>query len=326
MNMLKQPQLWTIGVDIGGSKIALAKVDASGVLGEKVQFPVKASEGPDVIISQIADAVHQLIAKVGSNPLGIGIGVAGQIHAHSGTVCFAPNLQWKDVPLRTMLRHLTGLPVFVLNDVRCAAWGEWLYGAGAGVDDLVCMFVGTGIGGGIVSGSRMLHGSSNSAGEIGHITIDLYGPACTCGNTGCLEALASGWAIAHCVEEAIAADPTFGATLLQLNGGKAAGVTASLLREASLQGDALAKIVIEEVTLALIAGAVSLINAFNPRKLILGGGVVMALPEIVEGIKLGVKQKALAVATADLDVVAAHLGDQAGVIGAAVIARGEVAL
>lgn len=317
-------QSWALGVDLGGTKIAMAAVDGAGVATDYVKFPTPAGANPESVVSEIAKAIKQLTAKANSSPAGIGIGVAGQINPNNGDVIFGPNLRWKNVPFSAMLSQETGLPVTVLNDVRSAAWGEWLHGAGKGCDDIVCLFVGTGIGGGVVSGGRMLTGSANSACELGHITIDMYGPACTCGNVGCLEAHSSGWALAKITEEAIAADPKSGEAICKFNGGSAKGVMASTLIQAAHQGDPLAQIIIEEATLALVAGATSLVNAFNPRRMILGGGVVDAFPRLVERVHQGVKQRALSSATANFDVVRAHLGGQAGIIGAAAFALKQI--
>jgi glucokinase len=212
------------------------------------------------------------------------------------------------------------LPVVVTNDVRAAAWGEWLHGAGQGCDDLVCLFVGTGIGGGVVSGGRMLAGCSNAAGELGHITVDLHGPQCHCGNQGCLEALAGGWAIARRAQEAIAADPAAGTSLVQMAGGQQKAVTAKIVAQAFHAGDPLAQELVDEVAQALIAGAVGLVNAFNPCRLILGGGVIEGLPELVDRIDQGVCERALEAASAPLQVLPAQLKNDAGVVGAAALA------
>jgi glucokinase len=212
------------------------------------------------------------------------------------------------------------LPVAVANDVRAATWGEWLHGAGRGCDDLVCLFVGTGIGGGVVSGGHMMAGSSNAAGELGHVTVDLHGPPCHCGNTGCLEALASGWAIARRARQAIAADPSAGASLLDRAGGQPDAVTAKIVAQAAHAGDPLARQLIDEVATALIAGSVSFVNAFNPSRLILGGGVIEGLPELVQRVAQGVRQLALAAASTPLHVLPAQLHGDAGVVGAAALA------
>jgi glucokinase len=186
------------------------------------------------------------------------------------------------VSIQDRLTQTIGLPKVITNDVRAITWGEWLHGAGMGVNDLVCLFIGTGIGGGVVCGGRVLTGASNTAGELGHMTVDLHGPPCTCGNRGCLEALAGGWAIARRALQAINDNPAAGKALL-----KAAGlnqpiwpkdVNAKVVTDAARAGDPLAHLLVDEITQALIAGAVGLVNASNPSCLILGGGVLEGLP------------------------------------------------
>ncbi len=312
-----QKDLWSIGVDLGGTKVEVARVDATGVLAERLRRPTDVKDGPSAVEAEIVAAVHDLQTQVGSSAMGVGVGVAGQVDRDGGTVRFAPNLDWHDVPLRADLNEALNLPVLVTNDVRAATWGEWLHGAGQGCDDLVCLFLGTGIGGGIVSGGRMLSGCSNTAGELGHITVDLNGPPCHCGNQGCLEALAGGWAVARQAQAAVSTQPDAGSTLLEMAGGQPEAITAKLVVQAAHSGDALAGQLVDAMTQALIAGAVSLVNAFNPCRLILGGGLIEGLPELIEQVNQGVHQRALTAAYAPLEVVPAQLHNDAGAVGAA---------
>jgi glucokinase len=312
--------LWAIGVDLGGTKIEIAQVYASGRLDRRTRLATDVEDGPRAIENQIITSVRELQQSAASKPVGVGVGVAGQIEPDKGEVRFSPNLDWRDVPLQSDLSEGLDLPVAVTNDVRAITWGEWLHGAGRGCDDLVCLFVGTGIGGGIVSGGQVLAGCSNTAGELGHITVDLHGPSCHCGNRGCLEALAGGWAIARRAQEAIVADAFAGAPLLEMAGGQLETVTAAIVAEAAHAAVPLAQKIVDEVTEALIAGSVGLVNAFNPCRLVLGGGVIDGLPELVERIEHGVHQRALDAATASLRVLPAQLNGDAGVIGAAALA------
>jgi glucokinase len=314
-----------MGVDLGGTKVEVARVDATGRLLERLRRPTDAQDGPAAVEEEIVTAVRDLEERAGSLPAGVGVGVAGQIEPGSGVVRFAPNLDWHDVPLQSDLGQALRLPVVVANDVRAATWGEWLHGAGQGCDDLICLFVGTGIGGGVVSGGRMLSGCSNTAGELGHIPIDLKGPACHCGNRGCLEAHAGGWAIARRAREAVAIEPSAGAKLMQLAGGRTDTITAEIVARAAHQGDPLAGKLVDEVAEALIAGATGLVNAFNPCRLILGGGVMEGLPELLDRIDQGVRQRALAVARDPLQVLPAQLHNDAGVVGAAALAMRSAA-
>jgi glucokinase len=320
---------WAVGVDLGGTKVEAALVDGRGRILARRKEATRMAAGPQGVAAQIAQLVGRLLETAGAPgaPRGLGVGVAGQVAADSGLVRFAPNLRWRDVPLKDMLQGPINLPVAVVNDVRAATWGEWLHGAGQGVDDLICLFVGTGIGGGVVSGGRLLSGCSNTAGELGHTTVLWGGPRCTCGHQGCLEALAGGWALARDARAVLATDPAAGTGLLsaaaELKGGPAGpeDVTAAAVSRAAQSGDPLARRLVDQVAQALIAGAVSLVNAFNPCRLILGGGVIEGLPELVDRVAAGVRQQALAAAASPLSVVRAQLHNEAGVIGEAALAR-----
>ncbi len=313
-------EAWAVGVDLGGTKLEAARVDAGGKIKDSLKMPTKVDGGPPLIEADIAQAVAVLRDRAGSRPVGVGVGTAGQIDRRSGAVHFSPNLDWHNVPLCADLEGLTRLPVIVTNDVRAITWGEWLHGAGRGFDDLICLYVGTGIGGGVVSGGQILSGCTNTAGELGHITIDINGPPCTCGNRGCMEALAGGWAIARDARQKIRQEPMAGRIMLDLAGGIREDVTAETVARAALSGDTFAQRILADAGSALIAGCVSLVNAFNPCRLILGGGVIDGVPELIETIRLGVKRFALAAASASLEVLPGVLGSAAGVVGAASLA------
>jgi glucokinase len=311
---------WAIGVDLGGTKIEVAEVDVQGTVGRRIRVATDVRGGADRIEGEVATAVKELLQGERSAPAAIGVGVAGQIEPLQGAVEFSPNLNWHEIPLQADLNRVLGIRVIVTNDVRAAVWGEWFHGAGCGYDDLVCLFVGTGIGGGVVSGGRMLTGYSNVAGELGHLTVDLDGPMCHCGNRGCLEALAGGWAIARRARAAIEADPAAGDFLTRLANSEKGSLTAETVGRAALAGDPLAQRIVDETAEALIAGCVGLTNAFNPRRFILGGGVIEGLPQLIDRVASGVRQRALAAACTHLEVIGAALHCDAGVIGAATLA------
>ncbi|RJQ71450.1 MAG: ROK family protein [Desulfobacteraceae bacterium] len=308
---------FAIGVDLGGTKIEAAAVDDTGRIKRNTRCPTDAQNGPSAVTQQVVELVRQLCREYDASPSGVGVGVAGQVVAGTGVVHFAPNLVWHHVPLQANLVEALNMPVRVDNDVRMAAWGEWLFGAGRGCDDLICIYVGTGVGGGIVSGGRMLTGHSNTAGEIGHITIDLNGPICTCGKQGCLEAIAGGWAIARKAQAAATKNPLVGAAMLKLAGNRISQITAEVVARAYNQKDPLAIRIINDVVEALVGGTVSMVNMCNPERIILGGGVIEGLPEMIGRVGQGVRQRALTAAAASLQVLPAELGGAAGVVGAA---------
>lgn len=306
---------WAIGVDIGGTKINIASVNEEGEILRLIHIPTRSNKEPYGIISDIVSGIKTLISENPTPPLGVGVGMAGQIEAEKGIVVFAPNLKWHDFPLQSELNKALDLPISVTNDVRAATLGEWIFGAGQNCKDIVCIFIGTGIGGGVVSGGKMLTGNSNTAGEIGHMSVEIHGLPCTCSNIGCLEAYAGGWAIAKNAKQLIADHPN------EKHGmGNPEQVTAKTVIEAFHADDPLAKQVIEKSKDALIAGTVSLVNAFNPKVLIFGGGITESLPELLKWVEEGVRKRALSAATKDLRITKSKLGAYAGTIGAASLA------
>ena len=308
---------WGIGVDIGGTKIAVACVDISGRILSERKYPTHTETGYRAIVDTLTVVMKEISEEFDSPPLALGVGVAGQVTAREGEVTFAPNLKWRNVPLQAELQKVLQPQVFVLNDVRAATWGEWKHGAGAGHNDLVCLIIGTGIGGGVVSGGQLLTGRNNCAGELGHMTIDLHGPECTCGNRGCLEALVGGWALAREAKRAVSEYPEKTKMLLQLAGGNPDALAASHLVQAALKDDPISKEIIEMAIDALIAGCVGIVNGFNPSLLILGGGLGGALHQLTERVRGGVTRRALDAAKEGFDVVTSRLLNDAGVIGAA---------
>lgn len=309
--------VWAIGIDLGGTKIEMARVDKEGNFKQRSTRPTRASRSAAEIKEEVIAGVREIIKETGSMPVGIGLGVAGQIDPVKGSVVFSPNLGWHNEPLKKDLVQALDLPVKIINDVRAATLGEWWHGTGRGSADLVCLFVGTGIGGGVVSGGRILTGDNNCAAELGHITIDWQGPFCRCGNRGCLEALAGGWAIAERTQELIRRNPKAGQRLLNFAQGRIEEIDAKIVAEAARNGDALSCQVLSEVERALVAGIVSLVNAFNPQRIILGGGVLRGLPQLLSPLATEVKKYALKAATVNLEIMPAALGNMAGVIGAA---------
>ena len=315
--------LLTLGVDVGGSKIETALVNTAGCILASHHCPTHPKKNPDRIIADIVASIEICLREANQAAQGLGIGVAGQVDKVTGTVRFSPNLGWHNVPLQARLEKALGLPIVVDNDMHATTWGEWQYGAGQGVNDLVCLFVGTGIGGGVVSGGCLLEGCRNSAGELGHTTIIASGRRCRCPNQGCLEAYAGGWAIAERAQEAVHAEPKAGQTLVTL-AGSIPHISATTVSPAYADGDPLAHRLGEETAQYLAAGIVSIVNAFNPCLLILGGGVIQGLPEYVSMIERSVRHNALETAVEHLRIVMTALGNKAGVIGAAAMARNKI--
>lgn len=311
---------YAIGVDLGGTKIEIALVDNKGQASGSIKIPTNVAGGHTAIENDIVNIVEELKKLAHGKVFGIGIGVPGQINPENGVVRFAPNLRWENVPLQQNLADKTKLPVAITNDVRAATWGEWLHGAGKGSPDIVCLFVGTGVGSGIVSAGQMLHGFTNSAGELGHMIIQMDGPICTCGSRGCLEALASGWAIAKKAKQLIKENHEAGKNLLERAHGKLEDVTTKMVVEAYRDKDLLADELIVGMFHALTVGCINIANAFNPERLILGGGVLSGLPEAIDHVNDGIKKYALRSASSEIKVLPAKLTKDAGAIGAGTVA------
>ncbi len=312
----------TLGVDLGGTKVKTALVDGNGQILLIYTYPSHPEKGPEGIIADLLTCIDRCLHKTRQEVQALGIGIAGQVD-FEGIVRYAPNLKWRNVPLKEKLEKNLGIPVVAINDVRAATWGEWRFGSGRGVDDLVVLFVGTGIGGGVVSGRNLMVGCSNTGGELGHITIVLGGRNCRCRNVGCLEAYAGGWAIAERAQDAVRENPKAGAQIVFLAGG-IEKITAATVSQAYRQGDDLARKLVGETGQYLAAGVVGIVNAFNPCLVALGGGVINGLPELVHIVKKVTLNRALESAVEKLKVVKVSLGDDAGVIGAAAFAQSKI--
>ncbi len=320
--MAEREPIPVAAVDLGGTKLYLAEVDESGDVRHGVRRATQAPRGADAVVEEIVAAYDELRSESGITSFAtLGVGVAGQVHPKTGAVRLAPNLGWKNFPLRQRLEEALGIPVAVINDVQAAALGEALHGAGRDTNDMAAIFVGTGVGGGIVNDGRLVLGCGGSAGEIGHITIDRNGPECRCGNHGCLEAFAGGWAIGSRARSAALADETRGRQILDLVNGDPDAITAEIVAAAALEGDRLARGLIDEAVDALGVGIATLANLYNPCAVVLGGGVVEGIEGLVERIGEVVRRRALASAAEQLSVRPATLGPHAGAVGAAEWAR-----
>ncbi len=310
---------YALGVDLGGTKILAALVDGSGRVRHRHRVPTPQA-GPAAVVEAIAGAVDAVLhgAAVRRGLVaGLGVGAPGPLDPRTGMVFEPPNLVgWRDVPLARMLRDRLALEAHVENDANAAALAEWWIGAGRGTHDIVYLTISTGIGGGIILNDVLLHGVSGTAGEVGHMTIDLDGPRCGCGRVGHLEALASGPAIARMAQQAAADQPT---VLLELAAGDRSRITAELVDEAARHGDALAQAVLARAGVAIGVGVANLLNLLNPSRVIIGGGVSRAGELLMAPIRQTVRAQAFDRPARDADIVLAALGDDVGVIGAAAV-------
>ncbi len=306
---------WAVGVDLGGTKIEAAAISEEGEVLEKARTPTNVEGGAEAIVQQISDLSKELMDKVDGRPIGLGVGVAGQIDPKSGTVLSAPNLHWDHFPFKEKLEESLSLLTKITNDVKAAALGEALFGAAKGADTVVCVFIGTGIGGGIVEKGHLIDGASNVAGEVGHMRIRESGIPCSCGHLGCWESYGGGWAIAAHAQEALTLKKE--SLMLHLADGVVERVTAREVIEAFRQNDALASEVIRMAERSYIDGFINLTHTLNPDLFVIGGGIADALPELVSIIEQGVKEKVLPAAKANLSFKKTALTKDSGVVGAA---------
>jgi glucokinase len=322
---------WVVGVDLGGTNIVVGVLPMDGgdgsVLAEQ-NVPTEAARGAkfvvDRIVALVQEAIRQVISRHGgreSDFAGIGIGSPGPLDRATGTVINTPNLGWRNFPLRDLIANAIGLPATLDNDANCATYGEWWLGAGRNVDHLVGLTLGTGIGGGIVLNGEILHGANDAAGEIGHMSIDSNGRKCKCGNYGCLEAYASGPAIALRAVEGI--ESGIESLLPALVSGRLDEITAATVYEAVVLGDQYANDVMRETAKMLGAGVANIINILNPEMVVIAGGVTRAGDHLFVPLRAEVRRRAFKVAQEACQIVPAQLPGLAGLIGAAAVFKKE---
>ncbi|NPA91812.1 MAG: ROK family protein [Chloroflexi bacterium] len=307
-----------VGVDLGGTQIRAGLVRPNGEVLRRVSTATRSEEGIDAVVDRIEALIRQVLPSPPSRVRGIGVAAPGALDPYRGVIRFAPNLVgWVDVPLGHMLEERLGLPVILGNDANVAALAEHRYGAGQGVRDMIYITVSTGIGGGIIVDGRLLVGHKGYAGEIGHQTVEDGGPRCKCGNVGCLEALASGTAIAREARVAIAAGES--TRLRALCDGDIWRVDARMVAQAAREGDAVALRILQRAGHYLGVGIVNLIHLFNPRRIILGGSVMKAGDLITGPMWEVIETRAWSVSREEFDIVPAALGDNVGILGAAAL-------
>ena len=320
---------YIVGVDLGGTTINVGVVpfDGGSVLGMR-SVRTDADKGPKFVVDRIVDLIRDAMrdarkeAGVAEDAfLGIGLGSPGPLDRHTGTVIDTPNLGWRNFPLRDLISNAVGLDAELDNDANAATLGEWWQGAGRGISTLVGVTLGTGIGGGIVLDGKVFHGISDVAGEVGHMTIDSTGRRCNCGNYGCLEAYASGPAIAaRAVEGLQSGEPSLLPSMVR---GDLSQITAETVYEAIVAGDDYAKDVMRDTAKFLGTGIANLINILNPGMVVISGGVTRAGDRLLEPLKNEVRRRAFSHASENCQIVTSSLGSMVGVIGAACMFRQE---
>ena len=320
---------YTVGIDIGGTKVAGGLVDEAGriVARARADTPHR-STSPEVVETTIVAVVQELLAQLAQlapeapEVRGVGIGAAGFVADDRATVVFAPHLSWRQEPLRARLQERLGLPITVDNDANASAWAEWRFGAGRGESHLVMINLGTGIGGGIVLNGRVERGRHGIAGEFGHMQVVPDGLRCECGNRGCWEQYSSGNALVREARALIASNSPVASDLWARIGGDLAQLTGPLVTEAAQAGDRIATELLAEVGHWLGVGIANLAAAFDPGIFVVGGGV-SAAGELLLGSARDTFRRQLPGRgyRPEARIVAAQLGNDAGVIGAADLTR-----
>ncbi len=314
------------GVDLGGTKILVLVADTRGSVLGTARVPTMATQGPESVIGRIVDAVHAAAAGAQvatSELLGAGVSAPGPIDTSEGVITDPPNLPgWHNVPLARILRERLGIPVVLENDANCGAVGEHMFGAGRGYRHMLFVTISTGIGGGIIINNELYEGASGAAGEVGHIGVSVDGPTCGAGHVGCLEAFASGTAIAARARAMIAAgglprtariaehDPPLSAKTVQM---------------AAEQGEAEASAIIASAGRYLGIGLASLINVFNPQAIVLGGGLTNMGDAILGPAVETARTRSFAQSFVDVRIVEGELGERVAALGAIAVARKRIA-
>jgi glucokinase len=308
----------TIGVDVGGTKIAAGVVDENGEILARTRVPTPAD--PQWAVGAIADAVKELRAQ--HEVVAVGVGAPGYIDRDRSTVIMAPNINWENEPLKARIEDLVHLPTVIENDANAAAWGEFRFGAAARHNDMIMITVGTGIGGGIVLDGRMHRGSFGVAGEIGHLNMVPDGLPCGCGSKGCWEQYGSGRALRRYGRERAGSEPVLGKRLLELNEGLADTITGSQITQAAEERDPLALEVYDELADWLGRGMADLAALFDPAVFVLGGGVSDSGNLLLEPVAKAFEKYLIGgVHRPRAEVLLASLGSAAGISGAGDLAR-----
>ena len=314
-----------MGVDLGGTNLRAAIVDTdTGQFTHLTSVPTLARYGHDAVMTRMADLIEQVIASSGltkSDVGGVGIGAPGVLDLDRGLTLFLPNLPgtWPNVPLRDAIADRVRLPTALLNDARAMTLGEWRFGAGRGVETMACLGIGTGIGGGLIINGRLHLGIGGTGGELGHQTIDFNGPLCGCGNRGCLEAFASGPAIAAMGVKAVMQGLTtrIGEMVeYDLN-----RITPRVIYEAARHGDAIAQDIFEQAGYYIGIAVSTVLVSVGPRKVVIGGGVSQAGDLLLDPIRRTVSDRVHVMPVEQVAIVPAELGSNAGLIGTAIWAR-----
>jgi glucokinase len=309
-----------IGFDLGGTNMGAALVSPTGEILYESDGPTHSHESPENIIGRMKGLIRNCLNEAKNLNLevaSIGIGCPGILDSNTGIIKFSPNLShWNNVEIGRIMTEEFAVPVKIDNDVRVATLGEFNFGAGKGYQNIICITVGTGIGGGIILNGQLMRGPSQSMGEIGHMTLKKDGPLCGCGNHGCFESVASATAIIRKARNSIEDGKS---PLMRKFTDEGEHISAYLVTKAAQQGDAEAVRIIRETAQWIGLGLANVINLLNPELVIIGGGVSLAGDILFKTIREEIAKRALKIPGSFVKVVPAMLGDSAGMIGASTL-------
>jgi glucokinase-like ROK family protein len=309
---------YVVGVDFGATHLSVLVADLSARILEEIEIPLDIQSGPKVCLAEADRLVRETLAKAGlslDDVLAIGVGVPGPMVTEIGMVVSPPIMPgWDRYPIRDTLEKMWGCPVSVSNDAELGALGEWAAGAGRGERNLAYIKVGTGIGAGLLLDGQIYHGVTGSAGEIGHLTIDENGPLCTCGNHGCLEAIAGGRAIAAQAQQAVREGKRTALAAIQ----PVENITVRDVAAAARRGDLLAQQILTRAGTHIGIAIAGLVNLFNPGMVIIGGGVAQTGDILLEPMRQAVQRRSLPAATRVVRITTAMLGRRSSSLGAVV--------
>lgn len=316
-------ETFILGIDLGGTKVGAAVVDAEHRIVGRARAKTRAWREPEEIFETICQTGFEALAEAGLEPgqvSALGIGSPGPLDPDTGVIIGSVNLSFKDFPLGSRLSERFGCPVVVDNDVNAGAYGEWRAGAARGASDVLGVFVGTGIGGGIIVNGSLYHGFSKNAGEVGHMVIKAGGPRCRCGSRGCLEALASRVGITRDLRRAIKRGTR--SPIAKAIDKKTEAVASAALKKAYDAKDKLVVKTVDRASRYIGIALGSLVNLLGPEVIVMGGGLIEAFGEkMIEPIDREMRRTAIDHLVKDVKLVRAELGDDAGVVGAALLAQ-----
>lgn len=317
MLIINAKNFYMIGLDVGPKDIKVILTDLNANIVEDFQADIPNDITSDGLLSLMDENIERLLTDNPidrQNMIGIGVGMHGMVDVERGVSLFAPILQLRDIPIKEHLENKFKMVVKVENDARAMALGEAWFGNANGADSSVCVNVGRGIGAGIIINGKLFHGEHFIGGEIGHMTIDIDGPRCSCGNYGCLQALASGPVLAERAAKEIAIGKE--SLLTQMVDGNLKDISGELVYEAAKQGDMLSRDLLNETGRYLGIGLTNLIHIINPDRIVVGGGVSKAGHFILDNVKKTIEQRALTTSAKRTDILLSKLGDHATAIGA----------